>query len=146
MPEVLKEQPETVGEYSCWLSRHQKSVPTARGLLRGFLSDHAGGELFADHSGLVLGELVTNAVQHARTPSDRLLFVRFALSADDLRIEVHDADSRRPVLRRVGGDEECGRGLWLVSELALRWGCRPRAGGVGKAVWAVLGPPSGDAS
>ncbi|MER8105229.1 ATP-binding protein [Kitasatospora sp. NPDC094016] len=146
MSETLKIPPSAVGEYSCWLSRHHKSVPTARGLLRGFLSDHSGGELFCDHSGLVLGELVTNAVQHARTPSDRLLFVRFALSADDLRIEVHDADPRQPVLRRVGGDEECGRGLWLVSELALRWGCRPRAGGAGKAVWAVLGPQSGAAA
>ncbi|MFD7597311.1 ATP-binding protein [Kitasatospora sp. NPDC059812] len=146
MSETLKIPPPVAGEYSCWLSRHQKSVPTARGLLRGFLSDHQGGELFFDYSGLVLGELVTNAVQHARTPSDRLLFVRFALSADDLRIEVHDADSRQPVLRRVNGDEECGRGLWLVSELALQWGCRPCAGGVGKAVWAVLGPQSGAAA
>ncbi|WP_280677797.1 ATP-binding protein [Kitasatospora sp. MAA19] len=146
MSEMLKEQPETAGECTCWLPRHKKSVPTARGLLRDFLDDHNSTEPFGFTGELVLGELVTNAVQHARTPRDRLLYVRLALSADDLRLEVHDAGTQQPVLRHTNADEQCGRGLWLVSELALRWGCSPRPGGVGKAVWAVLGPQTGAAA
>ncbi|MBV6699384.1 ATP-binding protein [Kitasatospora aureofaciens] len=136
----------TAGEFACWLPRHRKSVGEARGILRGFLGGLTGGEPYVAVGELVLSELVTNAVRHARAPRDRRLWVRFELSPGVLRIEVHDASSVRPTVRRAGGDDEAGRGLWLVEQLSQRWGCCPRAGGIGKAVWALVGPAAGQRS
>lgn len=115
----------------------------ARRLLREFLAQVEGGDLCVDSAELVLSELVGNAVQHARTPPGRLIFVRFELAHGLLRIEVHDADGERPRVRTGGWEAECGRGLWLVDRLSVEWGCCPRAGGIGKALWAVLGPELG---
>ncbi|MQS11221.1 ATP-binding protein [Streptomyces kaniharaensis] len=118
---------------------HRKSVGVARGLLRSFLADRPDGELFVETGELVLSELVTNAVLHAKTPSGRLIYIQFELHPDALRVEVHDADATRPTARPSTEHDEAGRGLWLVSQLAARWGCCPRAGGIGKAMWALVG-------
>lgn len=127
----------------CWLPRQQKSVGAARGLLRDFLADIGGGEELLAVGELVLSELVTNAVLHARVPA-RLIKVQLQPEGDQLRIEVHDASRERPVLRSaVDGDEESGRGLRLVEALAVAWGCCPRQGGIGKFVWALVGPVEG---
>ncbi|MGE7435774.1 ATP-binding protein [Kitasatospora sp. NPDC001175] len=135
------DRPLTVAtERSAWLPRHRKSGGVARRLLRGFLADMTDGELYVAVGELVLTELVNNAVQHGRTSPGRLIFVRFELSPGALRVEVHDASNDRPTVHRAGVDDECGRGLWLVDQLSVRWGCCPRAGGVGKAVWSVVGP------
>ncbi|WP_051712145.1 ATP-binding protein [Streptomyces sp. NRRL S-350] len=53
---------------------------------------------------------------------------------------MHDAGAGRPSVRAAAPDDECGRGLFLVNELAEHWGCRPRPGGVGKFVWALVAP------
>lgn len=143
MPDLIDplftESAETV-EYSCWLPRRRRSAGTARRLLREFLAEQEDGERFAWAAQLILSELFGNAVQHARTPPGRLVYVRFGLALDLLRVEVHDASDARPRMREVGEDAEQGRGLALVARLAVRWGCCPRVGGVGKAVWAVVGP------
>ncbi|MEV7023451.1 ATP-binding protein [Kitasatospora sp. NPDC093558] len=131
--------PGTLEKFSYWLPRHHKSVAAARKLLREFLADQPGGEPFISNGELVLSELVTNAVLHARTAPGRLIYMQFELCPDLLRIEVHDADSTRPTLQPADCHDEAGRGLWLVSQLASRWGCCPRVGGVGKAVWAMVG-------
>ncbi|WP_459649398.1 ATP-binding protein [Kitasatospora sp. Ki12] len=92
-----------------------------------------------DTGELVLGELVTNAVLHAKTPPGRLIFIRFELSPDALRIEVHDADGNRPSVPPPAAEhDETGRGLRLVSQLAAGWGCCPREGGIGKVMWALI--------
>ncbi|MFE2415135.1 ATP-binding protein [Kitasatospora sp. NPDC059408] len=139
MPGMLEKPPAPATEYSYWLPRHRKSVAAARKLLRGFLAAQPSGELFVETGELVLSELVTNAVLHAMTPPGRLLYVHFSLHPDALRIEVHDAGAGRPYARPATVEDEAGRGLWLVSQLASRWGCCPRAGGVGKAIWATIG-------
>lgn len=140
MPEICQELPAVAGECAWWLPRRRRSAGVARGLLRGFLAELDGGGLYEGDGELVLSELVGNAVRHARVPADRLLLVRFELRPGQLRLEVHDAGRVRPVVREVGPEEECGRGLWLVKQLSLAWGCCPRAGGVGQAVWALVGP------
>ncbi|MGK4584201.1 ATP-binding protein [Kitasatospora sp. HPMI-4] len=145
VPEWLDRAPTVLGEYSAWLPRHRKSAGTARALLRVFLADMESTELFADVGELVVTELVGNAVRHARTTPGRLIFVRFEVQSGLLRIEVHDASGERPTVRAAGVDDEAGRGMWLVDQLSVRWGCCPRAGGVGKAVWALVGPADGDA-
>ncbi|MFG3228829.1 ATP-binding protein [Kitasatospora sp. NPDC048194] len=139
MSDTLEKPPAPASEYSWWLPRHPKSAGFARRLLRTFLAKQPGGEPFRDTGELVLGELVANAVLHARTPPGRLIFIRFDLHPASLRIEVHDADSAPPPAPRPAHpDDQTGRGLWLVSQLASDWGCSPRPGGIGKVVWARL--------
>ncbi len=48
-------------------------------------------------------------------------------------VEVFDPDLRLPRIRSAGENDEGGRGLYLVDQLATRWGSRPTQDG--KAVW-----------
>ncbi|MBD0670924.1 hypothetical protein BU198_09435 [Streptomyces sp. CBMA156] len=113
----------------------------ARYLLRAYLSGLSDGECYAATAELLLGELFANAVQHSDAPDDCHIEVRFALTPDHLlRLEVHDADSGHPTLRTAGPDDEHGRGLFLVNELAHRWGCEARLGGIGKFIWVLVAP------
>ncbi|MFJ8477938.1 ATP-binding protein [Kitasatospora sp. NPDC094011] len=140
MPGTLEKPPAPTPEHSWWLPRHRKSAGFARRRLRTFLAKQSAGEQFLDAGELVLGELVANAVLHAKTPPGRLIFIRFELLPAALRLEVHDADATRPSVPRpaVAPDGETGRGLWLVSQLAADWGCDPREGGIGKVLWARI--------
>lgn len=86
-----------------------------------------------DTAELVVSELVTNAVVHARSRCK--LALRY--SRETLRIEVTDfgegsPEPQPPSTTRVGG-----RGLLIVSALAKAWGIDPAPGG--KVVWAELG-------
>ena len=83
---------------------------------------------------LVVSELATNAVLHARTAFE----VRLRLGADTVRIEVHDGDRRRPVRRNFSDAAASGRGLRVVDELCDEWGVVPDPDGGGKTVWAVV--------
>ncbi|WP_051966862.1 ATP-binding protein [Kitasatospora mediocidica] len=146
MSETVACPPAPPIETACWFPRHPKSAGRARMLLREFLSTRPGGELYVEAAELVLSELVTNALVHARTSPGRLIMVRFELPPDRLLlIEVHDASPKAPTARRATGPEgseaaESGRGLVLVEALSTDWGSRPRAGGVGKCVWAIVAP------
>ncbi|MFB8235959.1 ATP-binding protein [Kitasatospora purpeofusca] len=126
--------------FAARLDSRVSSTPTARHFLRAYLAALPSGDRYTDIAGLLLGELFANAVQHSDAPADRLIEIRIALVGDRLRLEVHDAGSGRPSLRAATPEDEHGRGLSLVDELAERWGCCPRAGGVGKFVWALVAP------
>ncbi|MCC9310431.1 ATP-binding protein [Kitasatospora sp. RB6PN24] len=126
-------------ECSAWLDPHERSVGRARAMLREYLAGHEGGELYCADAELVLSELVSNAVVHGSAQSDRRVFVRFRWVPGRLLVEVHDASSKLPSQRPAGIEDESGRGLWLVDQLALEWGHEPCGGG-GKRIWAVLGP------
>ncbi|MFB7124172.1 ATP-binding protein [Kitasatospora sp. NPDC056273] len=117
-----------------------ESTPLARYLLRAYLSGLPSGDRYADTAELLLGELFANAVQHSDGPDDCHIEVRFALAGSRLRLEVHDAGSGRPSLRVVTPSDEHGRGMFLVNELAERWGCSSRPGGIGKFVWVLVAP------
>ncbi|WP_043604137.1 MULTISPECIES: ATP-binding SpoIIE family protein phosphatase [Protofrankia] len=90
------------------------------------LSEHA------DLVELLVSELVTNAIRYAETPSH--LTLRRGQHA--LYVEIADGDSRVPRLLNPTADDEGGRGLQLVAELATRWGARPTH--TGKTVWFQL--------
>ncbi|MFE9673480.1 ATP-binding protein [Streptomyces sp. NPDC006259] len=115
-----------------------RSAGHARELLRRQL---AAWELDGDvalTAELLLSELVSNSLRHARVPKGREIGVRIATYDGRLRVEVADADNSRPEPREATGEDEHGRGLALVEALALRWGCCPRRHGIGKATWAEL--------
>ncbi|MFF4378153.1 ATP-binding protein [Kitasatospora sp. NPDC001547] len=122
------------------LDSRAESTPLARYLLRAYLSGLPSGERYSDTAELLLGELFANAVQHSDAPDDRHVEVRFTLVDSCLRLEVHDAGSGRPVLHAPAPEDEHGRGLFLVNELAERWGCAERPGGIGKYIWALVAP------
>lgn len=84
---------------------------------------------------LLVSELVTNAVLHARTCSPTIM-LRLEVALTKLRIEVTDADPRWPQPRRPIGLDESGFGFVLVEALAREWGLRVTT--AGKAVWAEL--------
>ncbi|MFJ3220459.1 ATP-binding protein [Kitasatospora sp. NPDC086801] len=126
--------------FAARLDSRTESTPVARQLLRAYLAALPTGDRYTDTAELLLGELFANAVQHTDAPTDRLIEIRFALTGDRLRLEVHDAGTGRPSLHTPTPDDEHGRGVLLVNELAEKWGCCPRAGGVGKFVWALIAP------
>lgn len=83
---------------------------------------------------LVVSELATNAVLHARTAFE----VRVVLRDGVVRIEVHDQTVRRPSRRYFSDHSTSGRGLRLVGELCRSWGVDTDEDGAGKTVWAEL--------
>jgi hypothetical protein len=66
--------------------------------------------------------------------------VRLRRGASSVWVEVFDPDLRLPRIRTAADTDEGGRGLYLVEQLATRWGSRPTP--EGKAVWFEL-PRSG---
>ncbi|MFF4710201.1 ATP-binding protein [Streptomyces eurythermus] len=120
-----------------------RSAGRARALLRAQLTEWKVDGEVADTAELLLAELMSNAIRHARRPSGRQIGVRVARYDARLRVEVADANDARPLPRRAAADDEQGRGLAIIQALALRWGCCPRRHGVGKAVWAELLLPPG---
>ncbi len=79
---------------------------------------------------LLISELVTNAVIHARST----VTVDFAVRADGpVRVKVHDESPVRPTARRHHADRPGGRGMHLLASLAARWGVEESR--TGKSIW-----------
>ncbi|SEM44766.1 SpoIIE family protein phosphatase [Streptacidiphilus jiangxiensis] len=117
----LSDDPEVVGE--------------ARRFVRATL---AAWQLtgLTDVAQLLVSELVSNALLHAGHPTQLRLIRDRVLS-----IAVADTDARVPRVRHADADDEGGRGMLLINELAYRWGSRATAGG--KLVWLELELPIG---
>ncbi|GAA4080041.1 SpoIIE family protein phosphatase/ATP-binding protein [Streptomyces shaanxiensis] len=78
---------------------------------------------------LMLSELVTNAIRYGGDP------IRVRMLRDRTLIcEVFDSSSTSPHLRYAAMTDEGGRGLFLVAQLAERWGTRYLP--AGKVIWA----------
>ncbi|MGW7444295.1 SpoIIE family protein phosphatase [Kitasatospora sp. NPDC054795] len=78
---------------------------------------------------LILSELVTNAIRYGAPP----IHVRLIRDAA-LVCEVSDGTSTAPHLRYAATTDEGGRGLFLVAQLADRWGTRYTE--TGKIIWS----------
>jgi two-component sensor histidine kinase len=91
---------------------------------------------------LMVSELVTNAVEHGCRPGEPIL-LNVSIARRLLRVDVTDRTVAPPVLRRVSADRIDGRGLWIVEQLADRWGVDVTD--IGKSVWFEmrLGPTAG---
>jgi hypothetical protein len=69
----------------------------------------------------------------AGAPASKEFTLRLRQGVSAIWVEVFDADLRLPRIRSAMETDEGGRGLYLVDQLATRWGSRPTADG--KAVW-----------
>jgi anti-sigma regulatory factor (Ser/Thr protein kinase) len=115
------------------LPRRPESVGTARRLVRAALAAWSLDDL-ADDSMLIVSELVSNAVQHARSRFIRVTVTR--PEAMRVRIGVVDKSKRLPEFREPHVGDDGGRGLALVGALAKDWGTDQLPWG--KRVWAEL--------
>jgi len=112
------------------------SAARARALIREPLERWALHDLVPTTE-LLVSELVTNSIRYA----DGEVTLRLVLEGS-LVCEVLDNSSALPRLRHAGRDEECGRGLEVVSQFAQRWGARRTP--QGKIVWCEQALPSCD--
>jgi serine/threonine-protein kinase RsbW len=119
---------------------------------RELLGEWGLGEL-ADDAESVVGELALNAVEATvRAGLDTPVRLTLLAGLRTVLITVRDAADGEPVLAgnaaidldNFTGDDTAdpdqhGRGLVLVEELSLHWGCRPVSGGrPGKVVWSLI--------
>ncbi|GAA1974417.1 ATP-binding SpoIIE family protein phosphatase [Kitasatospora viridis] len=111
-----------------WYLQPRNETPGRARRLAGHALRRWGLEELAENTELMVSELVTNAVQHAKKPVT-LRLVRTSV----LRCEVGDDSPALPRRRKAGPQEERGRGLELVAKCADGWGAT-RLGG-GKVVW-----------
>ncbi|MCH5670430.1 SpoIIE family protein phosphatase [Streptomyces gilvus] len=109
-------------------------VARARAAVRERLHEWGLPKL-ADNAGLMVSELVTNAVRHSHSRPVELRLVR----GDTLLCEVDDDDHELPTLLSAGPTEAFGRGLRVVTTLAREWGTSRTRNG--KTVWFELGLP-----
>ena len=100
----------------------------------------AAGDGDEDHAAalaLVVSELASNAVLHARTP----FVVRVRSASSGVHIAVFDRDGNQPARKDSEAEAVTGRGLAIVESLAREWGVQHE--GNGKWVWAVVGNEEG---
>ncbi|MGH9008944.1 MAG: MEDS domain-containing protein [Acidimicrobiia bacterium] len=115
-----------------------RSPGQARRFVTGTLAAWGCGDL-VDDAALIVTELATNAILHARTGFTVVLTRR---PEGTIRVAVRDTSQIRPQPRRAGPLEGSGRGLGLVEALSTAWG--PELLSDGKVVWAELRSASSD--
>jgi anti-sigma regulatory factor (Ser/Thr protein kinase) len=82
---------------------------------------------------LLFSELITNAAKHTGAPC--AVYLRW--DGKRIRVEVTDTDPQPPTVGEPDSEDETGRGLLLVQELAAAWGVEPDP--AGKRVWFEIG-------
>jgi len=117
--------PETVAYW--YMAPRPQTAGQARRLTRRTLH-HWGLDSLVESTELLVSEVVANAVRFASRPITLRL-----LCTDVLRCEVEDDSSVVPRMRHAQLSDEGGRGLFLVDQLAERWGATRLS--TGKVVW-----------
>jgi len=105
---------------------------SARHFVMEVLGDWGGVEA-VHNAALVVTELATNAVVHARSS----FTLRVMIGDESIRISVQDSDPRPATPTGPSRAEFSGRGLDIVAGIASRWGAEFLDGG--KVVWAEIG-------
>lgn len=126
---ALEELPPQIHEAATSFDASPESAAGARRFVRDVCLNW-GCEELADSALLVVSELVTNAVTHARTRCTLTIRLRGAV----LRLEVTDNSHEAPSPRLLSAYSEGGRGLFIVAALSSSWGIDPASRG--KTVWA----------
>ncbi|MFE4666853.1 ATP-binding protein [Streptomyces sp. NPDC056716] len=86
----------------------------------------------ADDAELVVSELLANVIRHA---GGRCVLA-VTVNGGEILVTCADRSPRRPRLRKPDWESGTGRGIQLIAELSLAWGCEPLRGG--KRVWVRL--------
>ncbi len=117
-----------------YLPPRPTAVATARTFTIATLQDWRL-PLLAGPASLVVSELVTDSVLHAKT----VVGLSLSRCQDRIRLAVHDHGGGRPALPTGDPAEETleGRGLLLVQAMTRGWGVFSRRRH-GKTVWAVM--------
>ena len=89
---------------------------------------------------LLVSELVTNSVQHARMDSADSIELRVMVSGTSVRMEVTDTGAGFEVLDRglPPPEQASGRGLFVVQRLSDRWGVDREPDGTETRVWLEI--------
>jgi anti-sigma regulatory factor (Ser/Thr protein kinase) len=115
------------------------SVPVARRFVRARLEDSAAdGSADLDTAALLVSEVVTNAILHARTT----VTLTVDIAEDVVRITVRDGSPVLPRAHPFAPTSATGRGMLLLDRLAKRWGVDADPVTGGKVVWFEVGEPS----
>jgi len=114
------------------------SVGQARHQLGADLRGHGVAEPAICDATVVLSELMSNAVRHARPMAGAQMRVAWTLSDGALELAVSDGGGpTQPRTERTpSASSPGGRGLGIVDHLSRRWGVR--RDDLGTTVWAVL--------
>ena len=134
-----------VGTSSVWMLPYTaSSVGIARRRLIGDLTRAGVSEVTACDAGLVLSELISNALRHATPLPGSLVKVSWTLGDEFIEVAVSDGGGpTAPMVNKPAANALGGRGLGIVDRLALRWGVYTRQDGSETTVWAAL-PLSSD--
>jgi anti-sigma regulatory factor (Ser/Thr protein kinase) len=111
------------------------SVPVARRFVQSRLVDRTAD---IDTATLLVSEVVTNAVLHARTR----VTLTVEVADEVVRITVRDGSPVQPRIHAFAPTSATGRGLRLLDRLAKRWGVYPDPATGGKVVWFEVGDPA----
>ena len=113
----------------------------ARAAVTAWLDRHCRDAVLVEIALLLVSELVTNSVRHARFKSGASLRLHASLDATTLRLELRDAGTGGTVERRTPQRDEDigGYGLDLVERLSSGWGVDRDASGT--TVWLELPVP-----
>ena len=106
------------------------SVSAARHFVGGALAQ--APRTVRERATLLVSELASNAVRHARTPFS----VTVLASGGRVRVEVEDSGAGHPIRRQPRPTEPTGRGLLIVGEMSDQWGVDEHR--QGKTVWFEL--------
>jgi anti-sigma regulatory factor (Ser/Thr protein kinase) len=117
-----------VNEVRLALERSLHAPGLARHAIAEWLAGSSCPDQVRDDALIVVSELVTNAVVHARSEA----LVVAAFDGGRLRIEVHDQDPTPPVVAPTAG-RDGGFGMRIVESLCDAWGWV--ATDSGKWVW-----------
>lgn len=118
-----------------------ESVPRIRKEIVADLSDGTVPDEIIDECELVVSELVTNAIRHARPLPDGSIRVHWKVRGPRVEVEVTDGCGEdTPVPKPKAEWAIAGRGLRIVRSLAYEWGVSDERNG--RTVWASLGGPS----
>jgi anti-sigma regulatory factor (Ser/Thr protein kinase) len=116
------------------------SVVAARSQISTHLCDAGIVTAAIGDATVVVSELLTNAILHARPLPGARVLVAWALRERSLEVAVSDGGSMtRPRTAQPSLSSTGGRGLAIVEHLSCRWGALPNDFGL--TVWAVLPAP-----
>lgn len=115
-----------------WWAADAAHIATARRFVEQHLVEHGRDDAVPDLS-LLVSELVSNAISHARTS----FAVTLVITRHSIRLEVSDGSPQAPVIADVTHEDDGGRGLRIVAALAHDWGVTSDPAG-GKSVWASV--------